>query len=82
MKPLEGAKLSPVERVNSEGIPRLDLAHYLRHRSSVIAARRIDTCMLCRRHRVNEAGLCDYCYSALDGEEARLAAAWLSGQGP
>ena len=71
-----------MERVNSEGIPRHDLAHYLRDRKSVIGARRIDTCMLCRRHKVNEAGLCDYCYSALDGEEARLAAVWLSGQGP
>jgi hypothetical protein len=71
-----------VDRVNSEGILRHDLAHYLRNRSAVMGARRIDTCMLCRRLRVNEAGLCDYCYSALDGEEARLAAAWLSGQGP
>jgi hypothetical protein len=76
------AKLSCVDRVNSEGILQRDLALYLRERRFVIAARRNDTCMLCRRAKVNEAGLCDYCYATLDGEEARLAATWLTGQGP
>lgn len=71
-----------MDRVNSEGILQRDLAVYLRDRRHVMAARRIDTCMLCRRHKVNEAGLCDYCYGGLDGEEARLASKWLTGQGP
>ena len=71
-----------MDRLNSEGIPRHRLAIALKDRRQVMEARRFDFCMLCRRHRVNEAGLCDVCYSALDGEEFQLAASWLSGVGP
>jgi hypothetical protein len=72
-----------VERLNSEGIPRANLRFALRDRRAVSGARRIDSCLLCRRSRVNEAGLCDVCYSLLDDpEEQRLAQRWLSGEGP
>ncbi|RYG47101.1 hypothetical protein EON79_08275 [bacterium] len=71
-----------MERFNSEGIRRDELLLALKTLRTVQIARRFDTCMLCRRHRVNEAGLCDVCYSQLEGEEARLAEKWLSGIGP
>lgn len=71
-----------MDRLNSEGIPRHTLAIALRDRKKVADARRIDACMLCRRGRVNEAGLCDVCYGMLDGEELRLAGRWLTGEGP
>ena len=71
-----------MDRLNSEGIPRYMLAVALKDRRQVLEARRFDICMLCRRDRVNECGLCEVCYSGLDGEEFRLAARWLSGVGP
>jgi len=71
-----------VERLNSEGIPRHTLKFALRTSRIVREARRIDSCLLCRRPSVNEAGLCDVCYSALDGEELQLATRWLSGFEP
>ncbi len=75
-------KLTPLERLNSEGILRSELRHALNAPERVKAARRIDACLLCRRPRVNEAGICDVCYSGLEGEDARLANRWLTGQGP
>lgn len=77
------AKYNPrVERLNNEGIPRESLILAMRDRRTVATARRIDTCLLCRRPRVNEAGLCEVCYGALDGDELRLATRWLQGVGP
>ncbi|MFY9235070.1 MAG: hypothetical protein WAO58_11505 [Fimbriimonadaceae bacterium] len=69
-------------RLNSEAIPRKDLALALRNRRLVREFRRIDKCVLCRRVGVNEAALCDVCYSLLNDEEAPLAEAWLRGGGP
>jgi hypothetical protein len=54
----------------------------LRNRRQVVAARKINSCLLCRRIGVNEAGLCDFCYSMLDGDELLLAVRWLQGVGP
>lgn len=71
-----------VERLNSEGIRRQDLMLALRDRRKVALARRIDSCLLCRRGGVNDAAICEVCYGMLDGEELRLAARWLSGEGP
>ena len=71
-----------MDRINSEGIPRYQLPVALRDRRQVLEARKVDTCMLCRRHRVLECGLCEMCYSGLDGEEFKLASKWLSGAGP
>jgi hypothetical protein len=71
-----------VERYNSEGIPRDKLVVALRDRRLVAEARRVGFCILCRRSPVNEAGLCEICYSGLDGEELRLATTWTSGAGP
>jgi hypothetical protein len=71
-----------VERFNNEGIPRHTLVLALRDRRLVMTARRVDACLLCRRPRVNDSGLCDVCYSGLEGEELRLAVSWLSGVGP
>lgn len=71
-----------MERLNSEGIRRDHLLQALKSRKTVYVARRIDSCLLCRRRSVNEAGLCDFCYSMLDGEELIAAVRWLSGEGP
>ena len=64
------------------GIRRGELPFVLRQANLVPTARRIDSCLLCRRSRVNEAGLCDVCFSQLEGEEMRLANRWLTGEGP
>lgn len=71
-----------MERWNSEGIPRDELPYALRTPRIVRLARRMDKCLLCCRREVNEAGLCTYCYSTLDGAELDLATRWLSGVGP
>ena len=34
------------------------------------------------RGRVNEAGLCNYCWALLRDDELRLGEAWLNGTGP
>ena len=47
-----------------------------------MAARKADACLLCKNPRVNEAALCEVCYSALDDDELRLATRWLAGLGP
>lgn len=54
----------------------------LRDRKAVAIARRIDSCLLCRRSRVNDAGLCEVCYGMLDGAELDMATRWLRGDGP
>jgi hypothetical protein len=72
-----------VERLNSEGIPRHQLKFALRRPATVLTARRVDSCLLCRRKGVNEAGLCDLCYPLIqDPEEQGLIEKWLSGEGP
>jgi len=71
-----------VDRENPEGIKRNELTFALRTRRFVSEARRINKCMLCRRTRVNEAGLCEVCYATLEGEELNLALAWLRGTPP
>jgi len=71
-----------VERLNGEGILRRDLSFALKNRKMVSEARRINSCLLCRRIGVNEAGICSVCYSMLDGDELRLATRWLTGEGP
>jgi len=69
-------------RVNSEGIKREDLAMTLRDHHRVRMARRIDACLICRRPRVNEAGLCDVCYGMIEGVELELATCWMRGTIP
>lgn len=71
-----------VERLNGEGILRRDLPLALRDRKMVAVARRINSCLLCRRSNVLEHGLCEVCYGMLDGEELRLAGRWMTGEGP
>jgi len=71
-----------MDRINSEGIPRKDLVQTLRDQRAVTTARRIDSCLLCRRGPVNDAGLCDLCYGMLNGEALNLAERWTSGKGP
>ena len=72
-----------MERLNSEGIPRHQLSYALSNRRIVMTARRIDSCLLCRRMGVNETGLCNVCYSMLENaEEIRLAQRWMTGEGP
>ncbi len=74
--------MTDVHRLNNEGLRRQDLAFALKTRRTVEGARQIDACLLCRRKRVNEAGLCDICYSTLDGQELELATLWLRGTPP
>jgi hypothetical protein len=71
-----------MDRVNSAGILRSDLLQALQSPAMVRNARVTDTCILCRRNKVNAAGLCEVCYSLLNGAELRLATRWLSGEGP
>lgn len=71
-----------MDRYNHEGIARRDLPLALKNARLVFTHRRIDSCLLCRRMRVNEAALCSVCYSLLEGEEFRLANRWLTGEGP
>lgn len=71
-----------MDRLNPEGIPRHELLFVLGQPRRVREARRIDACLLCRRSRVNEAGICDVCLSMLEGEELRLASRWTSGVAP
>ncbi len=71
-----------MERVNSEGIRRGDLRFVLTQTRMVHAARRNGSCLLCRNGPVNEAALCDSCFSFLSEDESRLAQKWLTGEGP
>jgi len=68
-----------VERWNSEGIPRDQLMWALTQRPVIRSFRKLDSCMLCRRKGVNEAALCEACFSMLDGIEFDSAQQWLSG---
>lgn len=70
------------DRLNSEGIRREELRWVLTQRRMVLTARRINSCLLCRRIGVNESGLCEVCFSLLDDDESRLAGRWISGEGP
>jgi hypothetical protein len=71
-----------MDRLNSEGIPRDQLAYALTNVKMVNFARDTDACLLCCRKNVNEAGLCRWCYSSLDEPEIKLAVRWTSGIGP
>ena len=70
------------DRLNSEGIRRHELLWALTQRRTVMTARRINSCLLCRRAGVNESGLCEVCFSMLSDEENRIALRWISGEGP
>ena len=71
-----------MDRQNPEGIPRGELLYSLGNRRIVEFARETDSCLLCCRHNVNEAGLCRWCYSSLDMPEIQAAVKWTSGVGP
>lgn len=66
-------------RINSEGIPQEHLRFALKNSRIIADARRIDACLMCRRPRVNVAGICEYCYSQLDGEELVMVTRIMSG---
>ena len=74
--------LCAVEKLNEEGLPRHRLLWAMRRGDFVREARRLDQCLLCRARRVNEAGLCDLCYSMLATDELRWAEKWLAGVMP
>lgn len=71
-----------MDRLNPIGLPRDELAYTLTQSRFVMRARRTNSCLLCRKAGVNEAGLCDSCYVMLNDEELRLAERWLGGRGP
>ena len=54
----------------------------LTQRSIVANARKIDSCLLCRRREVNEAGLCNYCWATLSESELDVAVKWTHGAMP
>lgn len=70
-----------MDRINSEGIPRHLLAIMLKEPDVVRVAVKQDACLLCRNGKVNEAGLCQVCFTMLTDEEIKLAEAWTSGRG-
>jgi len=70
------------DRLNSEGIRRDQLAWALKQRNIVSKARKINSCLLCRRIGVNEAGLCEVCFALLTDDEFKTASRWISGEGP
>jgi len=70
-----------IDRWNSEGIPREDLKVTLKTPRLVRFAKRIDSCLLCRRPHVNEAGLCEVCTALVyDAEELQLINAYRTGE--
>lgn len=71
-----------MERLNGEGIPRSQLAWALTQAHLVRSAIKIDSCLLCRAERVNEAGLCNLCYTLLQPNEQVLAERWFIGMAP
>ena len=71
-----------MERLNSEGIPRDQLLHALKDRRMVLMARKLNSCLLCRRNSVNEAGLCNVCWALLNDEELKQGTRWVAGVGP
>lgn len=72
-----------MERLNSEGIPRHQLKFALSRPAMVRSARKTDSCLLCRRSGVNEAGICDLCLPLIQNpEEITLIERWLTGEGP
>ena len=71
-----------MDRLNTQGIPRRQLAWALTQPRHVKKAVKEDACLLCRAKSVNESGLCDACYALLTEEELRTAERWLSGVGP
>jgi hypothetical protein len=71
-----------VERLNSEGILRSDLKWALTQKRIVATARKLNSCLLCRRIGVNEAGICDVCHATLTEEEQVLVEKWMRGTGP
>lgn len=71
-----------MERMNSEGIRRSDLKFVLTQPRLVHAARRLNSCLMCKGNPVNEAGLCAVCFMLLSDEEFNLAQRWVTGEGP
>lgn len=71
-----------MDRLNSQGIPRQKLLWTLGQSRLVKKAVKEDSCLLCRADRVNEAALCELCYSQLNDDELRAVDKWLSGVGP
>jgi hypothetical protein len=74
--------LNLMERVNPEGIVREDLAWALNQRGLVFTARRMNTCLVCRRRGVDESGLCNVCTATLSEQEQDLVEKWRRGTGP
>ena len=71
-----------MDRINATGLRREQLVWALTQNRLVSAARKEDSCLLCRSQRVNEAGVCVVCFSMLTDDELKLARRWLAGTGP
>lgn len=68
--------------MNSQGVPKEQLAWVLTQRRFVLQARKRDRCLLCCGPNVNESGLCEVCIPLLPEDELRLAERWMAGTGP
>ncbi|MBX3110500.1 MAG: hypothetical protein KF857_00700 [Fimbriimonadaceae bacterium] len=71
-----------MDRLSESGWPRHQLAWVLAQNKFVAEARRLDSCLLCRSPKVNEAGLCEGCYASLEPPDIDLAERWLAGAMP
>ncbi len=71
-----------MDRLHPQAVPREHLGWALTQERIVKRAVRDDLCMLCCAKRVNEAGLCDVCYSGLNATEFQEAEKWLTGARP
>lgn len=70
------------DRLHPEGVRRYELAWVLAQARFVRVAVATDRCLLCRNPRVNEAGLCDVCWTYLTDEELAIAERWTIGTAP
>jgi hypothetical protein len=71
-----------MERWNSEGLPRDQLAWALRTPHIMADAKQRQSCLLCCSKNINEAALCSVCWALLTEEELSLAIHWLRGTQP
>lgn len=68
-----------MERMNPAGIRPESLAYALSRPDIVAFYRKANSCMLCRRTGVNQAGLCDSCVAMLSSRDHDLVTRYLAG---
>jgi hypothetical protein len=71
-----------MDRWNPQGMKRSNLAWALSKPEIVEKHRRMDSCMLCCRGGVNEAGLCEVCTALLSNQDSDTVERYRRGAGP